>query len=507
MNQGPVLPTSQALSTLRPLPADAVQLTPGGLLGDWQATFEAPSEVSPEVSPEAFFEAAPGQPSQHPGTESALVELYRQTGHRPHLDLAARLLDNRGHSRLDPGEFGSAHHQDHVPLRQATAVTGHVLSQLQLLAGAVDVAVETRDLALLAAAERLWESAQTSRTYLTGGQGSRHRDESFGDPYELPPDRAYAETCAAIASFGLSWRLLLATGDVRYADEMERVLHNGIAAAVSVDGKSFFHTNPLQTRTGRTRTPATPGACCPLTLARLMTSLHGYAATGGPSGLHIHLYGSSAISSGNRTVEVDTRYPWDEQITVTITATDAEPWALALRVPTWCTDLRLTINGAPAPARRLVEKGYLRLHRAWHPGDQITLTLAMPARRITAHPRVDATRGTAALVRGPLVYCLEEADLPTTGKLAGAALEDLELDQSAPLAVAYHTSGISPVTLQAPVRLRPPAAEAPLYRPLPAAANVSPTAAVATAIPYFLWANRTPGPMRVWLPLSPSHRP
>ncbi|MEU4562433.1 beta-L-arabinofuranosidase domain-containing protein [Actinoplanes sp. NPDC023936] len=566
MIHGPVVPTPSALGKLRPLPADAVRLVTGGLLGDWQArntaaasfipsafapSAFAPSAFAPSAfAPSAFAPTGASATSAdlaafaasadlaasaasadgthelagHPGIEAALTGLFRVTGHRPYLELACRFLENRGHGALGDTEFGPGHHQDHVPLRSATEVTGHVVRQLSLLAGAVDVAVETHDHELLAAAERLYDSALASRTYITGGQGSRHRDQAYGDPYELPPDRAYAETCAAAASFQLAWRLLLATADVRYADEMERVLLNGIAAGVGVDGTSFFTTNPLQARTGHTRREPHPGACCPPAVAALMTSLHTRIATGDNSGIQLHLYGSGALRSAGRAIDVSTRYPWDEQVTVTVTASSAEPWALALRAPAWCADLRLTVNGTPAPARRLVEKGYLRLHRTWHPGDQITLTLAMPARRVAAHPRVDATRGAAALVRGPLVYCLEQADLPVSGKLAGAGVDDLELDPSAPLAVAYHTSGIAPVTLQAPVRFRPPAAEAPLYRTLPTEVplhrnlpteaplhrNLPPTApapaavtGVATAIPYFLWANRTPGPMRVWLPLAP----
>jgi DUF1680 family protein len=594
MKPGPVAPTSQALSALRPLPADAVNLDESGLLGGWQARNTAitvPHAASAEAafwsasrpaspaslpaSPPASLpdllgepDAAPlgepdtaplgepdtaplGEPDTAPlgepgaaliraavaaarsapdhavarevvsvarrftellllryaqshqpagqhGIESALTEWYRVTGHRPYLELALDLVSDRGHGALGETPFGPGHHQDAVPLRDATAVTGHVVSQLALLAGAVDVAVETHDHALLEAAIRLYDSALTSRTYLTGGQGSRHRDQAYGDPYELPPDRAYADTCAAVASFRLAWRLLLATGDVRYADEMERVLHNGIAAGIGIGGDTFFTANPLQARTPLTRTA---GACCPPEVAALMATLHTHVATGGPAGLQLHLFTTGNVTDGDRTVEVTTRYPWDEQITVTVAATSNEPWTLALRAPAWCADMRLTVNGAPAPARRLVEKGYLRLHRAWHPGDQITLTLAMPARRVTAHPRVDATRGAAALVRGPLVYCLEQADIPASGKLANACVDDLELDPSAPLAVAYHHTGLFPVTLQAPVRLRPAGAD-PLYRNLPAQQAPSPAASVTTAIPYYLWANRTPGPMRVWIPLS-----
>ena len=630
---GPVRPTEQALSALRPLPASAVQLAPAGLLGGWQArnatatlphcvdqlgahgnltnlsrvtgdafagmwfadtdvhkTLEAAfweagrsgeaSAFAGEIAallekaqdPDGYLNSyyqdpanrekqwaelfyshemytaghliqaavaavrsAPGDPAAeqvmtvarrfagllvhrfgesaetdgHPEVETALAELYRVTGHRPYLDLAARLIENRGHGLLGEGRFGPRYFQDHEPLRSAPEVTGHVVRQLYLLAGAVDVAVETGDRDLLAATERLWDSALDSRTYLTGGQGSRHRDEAFGDPYELPPDRAYAETCAAIGSFQLAWRLLLATGEVKYADEMERVLYNGIAASTAVDGTAFFYSNPLQLRTGHDgshedapsqRLTWYSCACCPPNLARLMASLHAYIATGGPDGLQLHLYGAGTVSAGGHTVDVETSYPWDEQITVTVAGPATGAWTLALRVPGWCADVRLSINGAPAPARGQIVDGYLRLHRVWQPGDRIELTLAMPPRLVGAHPRVDASRGAAALVRGPVVYCLESADLPGSGPLAGVPLEDLELDPASSLAVAYHSAGIAPVTLQAPVTARAGEGGA-LYGTRTANRPAGPSGLV-TTIPYFLWANRAAGPMRVWIPLA-----
>ncbi|WP_045745914.1 glycoside hydrolase family 127 protein [Actinoplanes rectilineatus] len=439
----------------------------------------------------------------HPEIETALVELYRVTGHRPYLDLAGRFVDNRGHGVLGEGRFGPRYFQDHEPLRSAAEVTGHVVRQLYLLAGAVDVAVETGDRELLDAVVRLWDSAQNSRTYVTGGQGSRHRDEAFGDPYELPPDRAYAETCAAIGSFQLAWRLLLATGEARYADEMERVLLNGIAGSTSVDGTAFFYSNPLHLRTGHDgshedaptqRLSWYSCACCPPNLARLMASLHGYVATGSAGdGLQLHLYGPGTVAGGGHEVTVDTRYPWDEQITVTVSSASDTPWTLAMRVPAWCDAPRLIVNGTQAPARGQIQDGYLRLHRSWKPGDTVVLTLTMPSRLVAAHPRVDASRGAVALARGPLVYCLEQADVP-----ADHDVEDLALDPAAPLAVSYHSGGLSPVTLRVPMRVRS-SNFVPLYSDI---SSFKTTAATVTAIPYFLWANRSPGAMRVWIPLA-----
>ena len=441
----------------------------------------------------------------HPEIETALVELYRGTGHRPYLDLAAAFVARRGHGLLgDDGRFGPRYFLDHRPVRDADEVTGHVVRQVYLLAGAVDVAVETGDAELLAATERLWESAQAGRTYLTGGQGSRHRDEAFGDPYELPPDRAYAETCAAIGSFQWAWRLLLATGRSRYAEEMERLLYNGIAGSTAVDGTAFFYSNPLQLRTGHDgshedapsqRLPWYSCACCPPNLARLLASLHAYLATADPSGLQIHLYADATITHHDRTVTVATRYPWDEQVTVTVVDSGPGPWTLSLRVPAWCADARLSVNGSLIRAGH--QAGYLRVTRTWLPGDRVSLVLAMPPRLVTAHPRVDAVRGTAAVMRGPLVYCLEHADMP-----AAPVFEDFALDPAVPIRIATHEAGLAPVTLRASVVART-SGEA-LYGPVTVGAA---SRATVTAIPYFLWANRAPGPMRVWIPLASREEP
>ncbi|MFI5891851.1 glycoside hydrolase family 127 protein [Actinoplanes sp. NPDC051513] len=439
----------------------------------------------------------------HPEVETALVELYRLTGHAPYLSLAERFLTLRGHGLLGEGRFGPRYWQDHTPLIDADEATGHAVRQMYLLAGAVDVAVETGKTALLAAAERLWESALAGKTYLTGGMGSRHKDEGFGDNYELSPDRAYAETCAAIGSFQLAWRLLLATGKARYADEMERVLYNGIAGSTARDGRSFFYSNPLQLRTGHDGSHEdTPSqrltwyscACCPPNLARLMASLQAYAATGQEKGIQLHLYSAATVTAGAYRLGVRTSYPWDERIDITVEAAGDGPWTLALRVPAWCQDARLTVNGSLVRAG--VQEGYLRITRSWKAGDVVTLLLAMPARLVAAHPRVDAVRASAALTRGPVVYCLEHADLP-----AGVEFEDWELDASAPLSVGEHE--LAPA-IHASFRPRPESSDA-LYQPLaahPAGETAGETAVTAPAIPYFLWANRAPGPMRVWIPLA-----
>ncbi|MGH9105927.1 MAG: glycoside hydrolase family 127 protein, partial [Acidimicrobiales bacterium] len=249
----------------------------------------------------------------HPEVETALVEFYRLTGDVRLLALAKRQVELRGRAGValpasgllgDP-RFPLSYFLHHLPVRERARATGHAVRELYLQAGVVDVAVDTADAELLAASEAIWEDLFTTKTYVTGGHGSRHRDESIGDAYELPSDRAYAETCAAIASFQWNWRLLLATGRARYAEEMERVFWNTIAGAVSRQGTEFFYSNPLQLRTGHDgadedspghRLPWYECPCCPPNLARLIASIQAYLLTRDASGLQLHMPFSGTVS-------------------------------------------------------------------------------------------------------------------------------------------------------------------------------------------------------------------
>src|SRR6266702_178578 len=438
----------------------------------------------------------------HPEIETALVELYRVTGHRPYLDMGRRFVDLRGHGLLGGARFGPVYVQDHVPVRRADAVAGHVVRQLYLLLGMVDVAVETHDDELLDAARRLWDDAFGAKTYLTGAQGSRHRDEAFGDPYELPADRAYGETCAAIASFQWNWRMLLATGGVRYADEMERALYNAIAGSTALGGTHFCYSNPLHLRTGHDgshedapsgRLPWYSCACCPPNLARLVASLSGYVATTDHGGLQLHLYAAgelhTTVDGSDVQVAVRTGYPWDGRVELTV-STDV-PLTLALRIPCWCPATDVRVDGAPVDAPG---DGYLKVRRDWSAGATVTLDLPMPARVIRPHPRIDAVRGCVALTRGPLVYCLEQADLPD-----GVTLEDVRFDPAAPITVDEDPLGF-PVTLTVGGTVEPPPSDVLYPAFAPAESRAEPLALI--AVPYFLWGNRTPGPMRVWIPAT-----
>jgi DUF1680 family protein len=445
----------------------------------------------------------------HPVIETALAELYRETGTCAYLDLARQFVDQRGHGLAGDSGLGRRYLQDHMPVRTSPTEVGHVVRALYLEAGVTDVAAETGDPELLASSVRRWADMVASKTYVTGGNGSRHVDEGFGDRFELPPDRAYNETCAAIASFHWSWRLLLATGDARYADHMERVLYNGFGAAVGRDGDRFFYVNPLQRREdhfekddpGRRRSWFSC-ACCPPNIMRLLASLENYLATTAGDTLYLHQLTGSVITGAGMTVEVATRYPWDGQVRVQVTAAPGEERGLAVRIPAWAAACGSRLNDYP---ERTVAppSGYLLIRRPWRPGDVLTVDLDLQPRWTHPDRRVDAVRGCVAVERGPLVYCFEQADQPD-----GTALDDIVIPSSAGRPAAELTEhpltlpGVGPtVQLTVPaLRLRATPGDAD-----PAALTTAPV--TAAAIPYFQWDNRDGRAMRVWMPLRPSLTP
>lgn len=273
----------------------------------------------------------------HPEIELALVELYRETGERRYLDLAMYFIDQRGHQTFGKNGWASAgYFQDRVPVREATQVEGHAVRQLYLAAGVTDAYLETGEAALLEAMNRLWADLTDHKTHLTGGFGARHEGEAFGDAYELPADRCYCETCASIAAMMWNWRMLLATGEARYADLLERSLYNGFLSGVSLDGQRYFYVNPLQSRGGIERPEWYGCACCPPNVMRQIALVSHYVATTSDAGVQLHQYMPARFETAAGVVlSLDTAYPWDGTVKITVEATPAEPWTLSLRIPAW----------------------------------------------------------------------------------------------------------------------------------------------------------------------------
>ena len=442
----------------------------------------------------------------HPVIETALVELYRETGHEPYLSLASQFLEQRGHGMIGDSGFGRRYLQDDTPIRESAAIVGHAVRALYLEAGVVDAAAETGDAELLGGSVTRWEDMVSGKTSLTGGVGSRHSGESFGDAFELPPDRAYNETCAAIASIQWSWRLLLATGERRYADLMERALYNGVGASIATDGQRFFYVNPLQRRADHYEEDD-PGrrrewfscACCPPNIMRLLASIGHYVATTADDVLYVHLLTGASIDTnlagGRLGVDVTSGYPWAGHAELRVREAPAGGCGLAVRIPGWSHDSRFSVNGSPV-APDPADRGYLVVRRDWKPGDVLTCELDVTSRLTYPGRRIDALRGAVAVERGPLVYCFEQVDQP-----GGASVEDLALGPGGLTErdVTLPSVG-STVVVRAEAAILPPVSDGGLpYRSGPGAGAVGVPAA-AVAIPYFQWDNRDGRAMRVWMP-------
>ena len=448
----------------------------------------------------------------HPVVEMALVELYRETGTPAYLELARFFVEARGHGLMAGYGEEPTYFSDRLPVREQSTVEGHAVRAVYLAAGAADVAAETGDAELLAALETQFAHMLATKTYLTGGLGARWDREAFGDSYELPPDRAYAESCAAVGGLQWAWRMLLGTGDPLYADTAERMLLNGLLPGVSLGGSEYFYVNPLQLRAdahaddGRSPAHGRRGwfecACCPANIMRTLASLSGYLATTDGEGIQLHLYAPATVEVDDMRLTVETDYPWDGQVRVRVEQAPAWDRTLSLRVPGWASGATLTADGEPHDA---AAGTYASVRRQWRVGDVVELALPMPVRFTAADERVDAVRGCVAIERGPLVYAVEAVD-----QTPDVRVDDLRLDRTGRTRVEHRPDLLGGVTVVHAVGGRggSPDSGGP-YRD---AAMTGPAATgpevPIVAVPYFAWANRGVGAMRVWLPeASPASLP
>ena len=441
----------------------------------------------------------------HPEIEMALAEFARATQDERYLELASLLIDRRGHGQLRTTLYqGHEYFLDDIPVRDATVLRGHAVRALYLASGAVDVATDTGDTELMSAIQRQWTNTVARRTYITGGMGAHHQNEEFGDDYELPPDRAYAETCASIGSVMLSWRLLLQTGEPKYADLIERTLLNGILVSPRVDGRAFYYANTLHQRTIGTenadgelseraeaslRAPWFEVSCCPTNVARTLASLAAYVATSTDGGIQLHQYmptviETTLIDGQPMGFRVETEYPYESTVRIVPTRDVAAVRTLTLRIPAWASgSASLSVNSEPVP----IAGTTVGITRAFRASDVIVLILPVEPRFTWPHPSVDAVRGQVAIESGPLVLALEDTDLP-----AGVDVAQIAVDTSN---VPVATSGGATVAL----RIDEPA---PTEWPFGEARDVDGEWIKASLIPYFRWANRGPSTMRVWLPIA-----
>jgi DUF1680 family protein len=455
----------------------------------------------------------------HEEIELALIKLSDVTGEERYLELAKFFLDTRGTSpnyfaeeaikrflakhTIAP-EINYSYFQAHKPIREQTEAAGHAVRAAYLYTGMAMAAHRTNDEGLMTACRRLWSDIVRRQLYITGAIGQSCHGESFSFGYDLPNDTVYAETCAAIGLVFFARAMLDCETKSEYADVMETALYNAIPSGMSLDGKRYFYVNPLEVwpeaseknQSRRHVLPERPGwygcACCPPNVARIYMSLGDYAYGRNDSTLFVHLYSAGAVSfstpDGEAAIRVDTVYPWDGTVNIGVTETSGAAWTIALRIPGWCADPAVTLNGENVNVSD-AESGYVYITRQWLSGDSITLNLPMPPRAVRANPLVRADAGKAAVLRGPVVFCMEEID-------NGANLSALSINADAATFTTEPDDSLMPgaVRINAP-GFRDTTDAASLYMDN---AAIRREPARLSFIPYSLWANRGKGEMQVW---------
>lgn len=425
----------------------------------------------------------------HPNIEMALTELYREIGNREYLNLACFFLDNRGHGYAG----GDIVHIDHKPFRELDEMVGHAVRILYLNCGAADIYMETGDRTLLDVLERLWGNMTEKKMYITGGLGARYQGESFGRDYELPNEGAYAETCAAIANVMWNWRMLLMTGQGRFADVMELALYNGMLSGISLGGTEYFYVNPLASDGSHRRQRWFQCACCPPNIARTIASIPGYLYTTSEEGIWLHHYASNTAEIDFRGTKVrlvqETDYPWCGDVNVELVSPGS--FDLFMRVPSWCNEPSLSLNGMPVEAQ--FKDGYFQIKRDWNSGDKVCLSLPMEPRLMMCNTHVFDNFGRVAIRRGPMIYCVEQDDNPW------GDVRTLKISNKTHLSISKQMLFDGIVVIEGDgIGLDQDGCDNRLYFPVNEWSAREKVVRF-RAIPYYTWANREPGPMEVWV--------
>ncbi|HOL31357.1 MAG TPA: glycoside hydrolase family 127 protein [Anaerohalosphaeraceae bacterium] len=453
-----------------------------------------------------------------PSHYMGLCDLYRVTGQLKYLELAQNLIDIRWMVKE-----GSDDNQDRIPFYQQREAVGHAVRANYLYAGAADIFAETGNDSLWKPLESIWRDIVTRKMYVNGATGALYDGASpdgskdhhsiqlvhqaYGRAYQLPNLTAYNETCATIGFVLFNKRMLDITADARYADILELAFYNGILSTISLDGKEFFYTNPLRVvqdepfemRWSRQRQPYISCFCCPPNTVRMIAESARYAYSISEAGLYVHLYGSNTLDTqladgSPIKLRQQTNYPWEETIQITMEKAPAYQTALFLRIPGWAKEARVEINGKPAGEMPKPES-YFQIQRRWAAGDQVRLVLPMPVQFIEANPFVEEARNQTAVKRGPIVYCLESADLMDNVKPM-----DIAIGRKQKLTSRFDPSLLGGVVVLEGIamqRIGQPWQDV-LYREI---SEQDPRPLNIRLIPYYAWGNRGKGEMTVWMPI------
>ncbi len=471
---------------------------------------------SAELIDKTFGEGKKSVAPGHEVIEIGLVKMYRATGEIRYLNLAKFFIDARGkkayHKTTSDFWANGSYWQDHKPVIEQTEATGHAVRATYLYSGMADVAALLSEKPYIDAINKIWQNAVSKKTYITGGIGAAGDGERFGNDYDLPNEEAYAETCAAIGNTYWNYRMFLLNGDGKYFDLIERIIYNGFLSGVSLDGKSFFYTNPMETniRHGKPTNESERSSwfgcsCCPTNITRFMPSIQGYMYAHKGNDVYVNLFSSSnvklALENGNKIeLSQQNNYPWEGNLKIIVNNFDKNNFNLRIRIPGFArneafpSDLYtfqnmsseralIKINGQEVYYS--LDKGYALLSREWKKGDVIEVNLPMEIRRVVAHEKVKSTTGKVALLRGPLVYCTEYYD-------NNNRTSNLILPNDAPLTTEFKKDLLGGIMI---------------IKGKSIALNIDASGKKVNteeqnfvAIPYYARCNRGNGEMRIWLP-------
>ena len=450
------------------------------------------------------FGSGEGQLDKVPGhqiAEMGLAKLYLATGDRKYLEQAKYFLDRRGHTaRRDK------YSQAHLPVTDQDEAVGHAVRAVYMYSGMADVAALTGDSAYINAIDRIWDNIVNKKLYVTGGIGARHAGESFGDAYELPNAEAYCETCAAIGNVYLNHRLFLLHGESKYYDALERTLYNGLISGVSLEGDAFFYPNPLASNGNYSRKAWFDCSCCPSNICRFIPSLPGYIYAVRDNDLYVNLYiaNDADVNLAGRKVRISQSgdYVWGGKASVEVKENKAGIFTMKLRMPGWATgspvpgdlyyytgdaprDIMVKVNGETIPVDIMAD-GYIAIARKWKKGDKVELEFDNSPRIVRSNEKVKSNAGKIAVERGPVVYCAEwcDNDFDINGFIVrpNPVLSEAKSDK---------LHGIVELTADAETISRG------------SDGNLAVKKVNLSLIPYYAWAHRGEGMMKVWLPFTP----
>jgi len=454
-----------------------------------------------------------------PSHYMAMAEIYRETGNPRYLKTAQGMIDIRGMV-----ENGTDDNQDRIPFRKQYQAMGHSVRANYLYAGVADLYLEQGENQLKNNLDAIWDDIVYRKMYINGACGALYDGtspdgtdykpdnvqkvhQSYGRPYQLPHSTAHNETCANIGNLFLNWRMFQATADAKYTDLVENCLYNSILCGISLDGTKYFYTNPLRMsdelpyklRWPKERTEYISCFCCPPNTLRTLCEAQDYAYSVGKNEIYVNLYGANTLSTkldgiGEITLQQESDYPWDGNIKFTVAKLKGKKnFTLKLRIPAWCQNAKITVNGEAVDAGTSNET-YASVTRQWKKGDVVMLEMPMETKLIEANPLVEECRGQVAVQRGPIIYCLESNDLN------GVDIDNIAIPTDAKFKpVEVNIAGSRMMALDTEAVNRSEASwNKVLYREF----NKDNKKVNIRLIPYYAWGNRGKSEMTVWMPVE-----